>query len=139
MARRARSSANGESVQGYFRKILEEEPKLLKKRSNAELYERWLKDHPGQTEVPLKVRQGLSNLKSVMRNRRRRRKRMQNGEAAAAGPARRGAPRGGNALVNLESQIDEALVMARQHESLGLEDVIRLLRTARNRVIVRMG
>ena len=139
MARRARSSANGESVQGYFRKILEEEPKLLKKRSNAELYERWLKDHPGETEVPLKVRQGLSNLKSVMRNRRRRRKRMQDGEAAGAAPAWRGPARGGNALVNLESQIDEALVMARQHESLGLEDVIRLLRTARNRVIVQMG
>ncbi len=143
MARKSRNS-DGESVQGYFRKILDDNPKLLKKRSNDALYERWLKDHPGQTEVPLRVKQGLSNLKSVMRNRRRRRRRIQAAGLVAAGSvARRGRPagtgRGGNALVNLESQIDEALVMARQLEAQGLEDVVRLLRTARNRVIVLLG
>ena len=144
MARKSRSSSNGESVQGYFRKIFDENPKLLRKRSNQELYDRWLQDHPGQTEVPEKVRQGLSNLKSVMRNRRRRRRRLQKAEAAAAGtPGRRGrpagGPRGANALIRLESQIDEALLMARQLQLQGLEDVIHLLRAARNRVIVQLG
>src|SRR5262245_10458000 len=144
MARKSKGNSNGESVQGYFRKIFDDNPKLLKQRSNDELYERWLRDHPGETEVPIKVRQGLSNLKSVMRNRRRRRKRLQSAELVAAGaPGRRGrppgGPRGASALIQLESQIDEALVRARQMESMGLEDVIRLLRTARNRVIVQLG
>src|SRR5262245_45422715 len=139
MARKSKTSSNGESVQGYFRKIFDDDPKLLKKRSNDALYERWLKDHPGETEVPIRVKQGLSNLKSVMRNRRRRRRHLRDGEpATAVAPARRG-PRGASALIGLESQIDEALVMARQLESQGLEDVVRLLRAARNRVVVELG
>src|SRR5262245_28667167 len=124
MARKSKS--DGQSVQGYFRKIFDEDPKLLKKRSNDELYERWLKDHPGETEVPLRVKQGLSNLKSVMRNRRRRRKRMAGAAVAANAVAQRGrsagGPRGASALVNLESQIDEALVMARHLQAEGLDD-----------------
>src|SRR3712207_840190 len=58
---------NGESIQGYFRPIFKENPKLLRERSNEELYQRWLKDHPGETVVPERVKQGLSNLKTVLR------------------------------------------------------------------------
>jgi hypothetical protein len=137
MARPRKNAEGGESVQGYFRKIFDENPKLLKQRSNKELFERWLKDHPGETAVPDKVKQGLSNLKSVLRNRRQRRKRAQAEENAMGAPARRLTGRAGSALIGLEGQIDEALVMARQ---MGDQDeVSRLLRAARNRVIVQLG
>src|ERR1700726_49698 len=57
----------GETVSGYFRRVFGENPKWLATRSNDEVLARWLKDHPGETEVPEKVRQNLSNVKSVLR------------------------------------------------------------------------
>src|SRR5580700_4939572 len=74
MANKAKSPSG--SIQGYFRAIFQENPKLLKKRSNDELYERWLKDHPGEKEVPANVRQSLSNLKSILRHRRKVRRQL---------------------------------------------------------------
>src|SRR6266849_2253867 len=62
----------GESISGYFRKIFEENPKLLKGRSNEELLKRWLADHPGQKEVPEKVKNNLANVKSVLRKKKRK-------------------------------------------------------------------
>ena len=41
-------------------------------------------------------------------------------------------------LSHLEMQIDEALVTARALDPDGLDEVIRMLRTARNRVIVKV-
>src|SRR5262245_17868738 len=100
MARPKKSEAGG-SIQGYFRKIFDENPKLLKKRSNEELYQRWLQDHSGEKEVPERVRQGLSNLKSVLRNRRRKRRRLAAAENGAANQVRTVTPRNSNALVRL--------------------------------------
>lgn len=132
----------GESVQGYFRRILNENPKLLKERSNEVLYNRWLADHPGYTEVPQRIKQNLSNLKSVLRKRIKRRKGTQQEDAAgssSAPVAAKLAPgRRASNLMQLESMIDEALVQARQIDPVGLDEIIKLLRTARNRVIVRM-
>src|SRR6266568_3842966 len=62
----------GVSIQGYSRPIFHQNSKLLKQRGDDALYERWLKDHPGEKEVPDKVRQGLSNLKSVLRAKQKR-------------------------------------------------------------------
>ena len=59
-----------ESVAGYFRKVFRENPKLLKERSNDELYRRWLADHPGHEEAPAKVKANLQNIKSVLRAKR---------------------------------------------------------------------
>jgi hypothetical protein len=42
------ASQGGESVSAYFRKSFDENPKLLKGRSNDELLKRWLADHPGR-------------------------------------------------------------------------------------------
>src|SRR5207302_80313 len=70
----AASSADRETTSGYFRRILKENPKLLKKGSNPELFERWLKGHPGQKEVPNNVKAILHNLKSVLRKKRRQRR-----------------------------------------------------------------
>ena len=49
----------GETVSGYFRRVFGENPKWLTTRSNDEVLARWLKDHPGETKVPEKVKQGL--------------------------------------------------------------------------------
>src|SRR5438105_15109467 len=67
-----KSGGESESIMGYFRPILEENPRYIKNRKNDELYDRWLKDHPGHKEVPQPVRNGLSNLKSTMRAKRRK-------------------------------------------------------------------
>jgi len=58
---------SGISIQGYFRPIFQENPELLKERSNESLYQMWLNDHPGESVVPEKVKQSLSNLKSILR------------------------------------------------------------------------
>ncbi len=106
----------GESVQGYFRGVFKENRKLIWERSNDVLFERWLRDHPGEKDVPERVKQLLANLKSVLRRklaRRGRRNETEVAEAAANGahaalasPALRG-------LDRLEAQIDDALTLAK--------------------------
>ncbi|MCX7702004.1 MAG: hypothetical protein N2039_14100 [Gemmataceae bacterium] len=142
----AKKQEGGESIQGYFRQILNENPKLLKQRSNEELYRRWLADHPDEKEVPERVKQGLANLKSLLRKRSRRMKKVRvqsNGHEATAPVAltvTKAPPRPSSAnLFKLEAQIDEALLTARSMDPTGLDDVIKLLRSARNKVIVRLA
>jgi hypothetical protein len=132
----------GESVHGYFRGVFKENRKLIWERSNDVLFERWLRDHPGAKEVPERVKQGLSNLKTILRKKLARRGRRKKEEAAvavmngtpaapatAAGPTLR-------ELDRLEAQIDDALALAKHLDRDRLHDVIRLLRSARNRVVV---
>src|SRR5439155_18222052 len=76
-------AAGGESIMGYFRAIFKAKPKLLKVRSNEELFRQWLADHPGETTVPEKVKNGLANLKSLLRKGKGKGKRT----AVAAAPA----------------------------------------------------
>ncbi len=134
--------SNVENVQGYFRGVFKENRKLIWERSNDALFEHWLRDHPGEKEVPERVKQGLSNLKTILRKKLARRSRRKKEEAAAAvangtptavvalaGPALRG-------LGQLEAQIDDALALAKHLDRERLHDVIRLLRSARNRVVV---
>jgi hypothetical protein len=142
MARRSKSDTGGESIQGYFRVVFKENPRLLKVRSNQELFDRWLKDHPGESVVPDNVKTGLSNLKSVMRRKlgiRRKRRAMAEAGATEAHVVRTGPGRRPGSLGLLEGRIDDALALARQLDPEGLDDIIRLLRGARNRVILRSG
>src|SRR5262245_47315966 len=138
---KAGGEANGgETASGYFRKVFEANPKLLKSRSNEELLQRWLSDHPGETEVPTRVKNILMNVKSVLRKSGRKRGKQQaEKRQPAAGvtptPAR-GRARG---LEELEEQIDECLTMARVIDREGLAQVIRLLRQARNEVVWKLG
>jgi hypothetical protein len=131
-----------ESIMGYFRPILEANPKYLKSRKNGELYERWLKDHPGYSEVPQPVKNGLSNLKSTLRAKRGKGKGKRAGQKAGAEanggavPPKRLARPAGGPLERLEEQIDECLARAKSLDREGLEDIIHLLRRARNRVVV---
>jgi hypothetical protein len=133
---------NGETVSGYFRKIFAENPKLLKTRSNEEILKRWLTDHPGHKEVPTNVKQGLANVKSVLRSKRRRQgQKPQDGQdagqesVAAVKPAR--AVSGG--LERLEESIDDCLWQARDLDTEGLASVVQLLRRARNEVVWKLG
>jgi hypothetical protein len=133
--------ANGaESVSAYFRKVFDEAPKLLKTRSNEEVLQRWLKDHPGETEVPRKVRNSLMNVKSLLRKRGRKRARAQDEERERATGVK-GAPRTkvASALEELEEHIDDCLTVAKLLDRQGLEHVIRLLRQARNEVVWKLG
>ena len=131
--------AEGESVSGYFRKVFEENPKLLNSRSNNELLKRWLIDHPGETEVPKNVKANLSNLKSVLRSKGRKKK----AKAAASTPGAKkvASPtlHAKSKLELLEEQIDDCLTFARHLDREGLEDVILHLRKARNSVVWKMG
>jgi hypothetical protein len=119
--------------------------KLLKERSNDELYRRWLADHPGHEEVPSKVKANLQNIKSVLRAKRGKKKAAKQGSATAQSqapaavppqPLRRLPAKG---LQQLEEQIDEVLGLARGLNRDGLQDVIAILRRARNEVVRRGG
>src|ERR1700719_3026126 len=75
-AEAARGTENGqregENISGYFRKVFGENPKWLEGRSNDEVLARWLKDHPGEKEVPKRGKQNLSNVKSNLRKAERK-------------------------------------------------------------------
>jgi hypothetical protein len=133
--------AGAETVSGYFRKLFEQNPKWLAERSNQALLDRWLRDHPGQQEVPEPVKQNLANVKSVLRKKLREKSGgagRASQPAAAASPAE--APRQGvRRLESLEEQIDECLVLAKELDREGLASVIALLRRARNEVVWKMG
>jgi hypothetical protein len=134
----------GGSISGYFRAIFRENPGLLKSTDNQEIFERWLKDNPGEKEVPDRVKGILFNVKSRLRKKRgakrsRPRKEEQpdvQAQAAQVAVVRRPAARG---LASLEEQIDDCLTLARGIDREGLEAVIHLLRKARNGLVVSQG
>jgi hypothetical protein len=141
---KAKAQANGESVQGYFRRVFKENPKWLKGRSNTQVLDRWLADHPGHSEVPNPVKVGLQNAKSNMRSRRRKRNSRQVAEGQPAGgvavqKVSALAGRGRQQLEGLEERIDDCLTAAKSLDREGLGDVINLLRRARNEVVWKVG
>ena len=136
--------AGGETVSGYFRRVFAENPKWLGTRSNDDVLARWLKDHPGETAVPEKVRQNLSNVKSLLRKTHRKKPGRPKNEsplrrADLRACARCAARRGARGLESLEEQIDECLTLAKNLDREGLSSVINLLRRARNEVVWKMG
>lgn len=134
-------SKGGETTAGYFRRLFQENPRLLNTRSNEELLNRWLADHPGATEVPRSVKVGLQNVKGILRSKGRRRKAAKVSAAGAlAAVSRRAEPAlKQNKLETLEERIDDILMFARGLDEDGLQDVISLLRRARNEVVWKMG
>jgi hypothetical protein len=118
--------------------VFQEHPRLLSGRSNAQLLQRWLADHTEHTEVSQSVQYSLANLKSVLRKKRRKRKGTD--ENAPKGEANQ-TPVAANRPKRpaLEEQIDECLTFARHHDREGLQEVIRILRRARNEVVWKMG
>ena len=140
--KQAANGGGGASIAGYFRKFFEQHPRLIKKRSNKKAVEQWLADHPGHTEAPKEVMNSLANLKSTLRSKKRRRRRAKGAAdgavaVAKAAPVHRPTPARG--LEALEIQIDDCYGYAKQLDPVGLENVIALLRRARNTVVWKMG
>ncbi len=133
-----RPEAQGETISGYFRRVFRENPKLLEGRSNEELLKRWLADHPGEKEVPKSVKNGLQNIKSILRSKGRKRKAAKAAQAPISKESPRPAPRKSH-LEQLEERIDEVLTLARSFEDEGLERVVNHLRRARNEVVWKTG
>jgi hypothetical protein len=127
-----------ENVSGYFRRVFHENPKLLKGRSNEELLNRWLADHPGEKEVTKSVKNGLQNAKSILRSKKRKRKAAKAAATPVSKEPSRSAPRKGH-LEQLEEKIDEVLTLARSFEDESLESVVNHLRRARNEVVWKLG
>jgi hypothetical protein len=138
---KANAQAGEESVQGYFKRIFQENPKWLKGRSNAAVLQRWLDDHPGQKEVPGPVKVGLQNAKSAIRSRRRKARKGADAQAPQAAPPKSAAviQHGIRALVALEEQIDDCLTAAKRLDREMLATVINHLRHARNEVVWKIG
>jgi hypothetical protein len=144
---------NGNSIQGYFRKLLAGHPEWVKERSNEAIYEKWLADHPGETEVPQGVKNGLSNVKSALRSKAKtaQKTRGRPRKVAAAEPSypdstptsiavvRKAGLNKFEALEALEEQIDECLSVAKSLGKEELHSVIVFLRRARNAVVLKMG
>jgi hypothetical protein len=132
---------DGETTSAYFRRMFRTNPKLLNNGTTPELFERWLKDHPGQKEVPNKVKAILSNLKTHLRKKRRQR-RAEKAQVASAAPssaAPTASGKGVKGLGQLEEQIDDCLALARGMDREGLVKVIGLLRSARNEIVRQAG
>jgi hypothetical protein len=129
---RPRSS---ESVRGYFRHLFEKHPDWLWSRSNDVVLQRWKKDHPDE-DLSDKVKEGMANIKSIMRREQR--------DAEAGGAAGKPGSRPDRTartatLEQLEASIDAVLLMARKLDSEELGSVIKHLRHARNRVVLDLG
>jgi hypothetical protein len=138
------TAPEGETVTSYFRARFKENPKLLKAGSNQEIFQRWLADHPGEKEVPQRVKYILSNLKSVLRTKRRqKRAKAQQTEPAVAATSAVDATKPSQAvsrgLETLEEQIDDCMALAKQVDPEGLGKVVLLLRQARRAVVWLQG
>jgi hypothetical protein len=125
-------------MSAYFKEVFAANRKLLDSRSNDELLERWLHDHPGQQAELPRVRANLANIKSVLRQKRRKRRGAQPAaEAPGAGPAP--VKIATRSLETLEERIDDCLSQAKNLDREGLASIIHLLRRARNAVVWKMG
>jgi hypothetical protein len=135
--------SEGENISGYIRRVFKENPKWLAARSNDEILARWLKDHPGETVVPERVKKNLSNVKSLLRQAKGKKPGSPKKEGLPAVPTaatNAAAPRKGvRGLEGLEEQLDECLTLAKNLDREGLSSVINLLRRARNEVVWKMG
>src|SRR5262245_36566367 len=72
MAKKASGSRqNGESLTAYFHRLFEERPELVDAGSLQGVLKRWLGDHPGEKEVPPRVKAVAAVVKSALRDQRR--------------------------------------------------------------------
>lgn len=129
------------SVMGYFRTIFQENPKWLHERSNDKVTARWLQDNPSYSEMPKNVKNTLANLKSNLRKKSRSSsgRKAKVDETTVGGEVLASAKPKVKGLDVLEIQIDECLTLARNIDREALQEIIRLLRRARNEVVWKSG
>jgi hypothetical protein len=145
------TAAKGDSVSSYFRVIFKENRQLLKSKSNDEIFARWLADHPGEKEVPDRVKYILSKVKSDLRHQRRNKMKKKKEEAVGglvahrvvisrvASPEGDGVDNRVQGLERLEEAIDGCLTMARGLDEKKLDNAIVFLRRARREVVWQLG
>ena len=138
----------GETTGSYFKRVFKENPSLLQSRSNDELLTRWLADHPGEKTVPKNIKKHMSNVKSILRQKTRKKKGGRPKKAEEAAPAAAASvavmqPKlvkiASKSLEGLEEQIDDCLTAAKTLDREALDEVIRMLRKARNTVVWKLG
>jgi hypothetical protein len=139
----------GETTGSYFKRVFKENPSLLQSRSNDELLTRWLADHPGEKTVPENIKKHMANVKSILRQKTRKKKGGRPKQVEEAAPVAMATsvavmqPKlvkiASKSLEGLEEQIDDCLTAAKKLDREGLDDVIRLLRNARNAVVWKLG
>jgi macrodomain Ter protein organizer (MatP/YcbG family) len=144
-----KGSREGEPVARYFQAVFKENPKWLKSRSNNDLLQRWLADHPSEPEVPDRIKNIMANTKSVLRKKHRKGRGKKAMEQSADAVALQNAVATlaavpatstlGHGFEQLEEQIDDCLTLAKNLDREGLESVIHLLRRARNEVVWKLG
>jgi hypothetical protein len=129
----AKKSGKPGSSYSYFKQLFHEHPEWLKEKSNAVIVTRYKADHDLAEDAVIEktVMNNLANLKSVMRKKLRVR--------AAAKNVGKPLVKSSNRLERLEEQIDDCLTEAKTLDRTGLEEVINLLRRARNKVVWKLG
>jgi hypothetical protein len=139
VAKKITAAGPEESVSGYFKQIFKERPDLLNSGSNTALFERWLQDHPGEKNVPDRVKSILSNVKSIVRRKRRKKSRKEKAPELPTLVAPQALTVPLTKLEALEEQIDNCLTFAKRLDREGLADIVSLLRRARNGVVWKIG
>ncbi len=143
MEEEATEAGQPRTTRQYWIAVLRAHPSWLRERSNDKLYKQYLEDHPEVDEVPLKARQGLSTVKSQLRKGYKERKRGRkestpdNGTPLPPPTApSRARSRSTEELEHLEERIDAVLTQAKNLDNDELDHVVKLLKTARDAVIV---
>jgi|SRR5690242_12375662 len=145
----AKAKAKGESLRGYFIELFRNNPDLVRANTNAEVVQRWEKDHSGE-RFTKSHQNALANAKTKVAKelgirKRRGKRRRAAGAAAGAAPVKPaggpGRPAGGSSLEHLELAIDRCLSTARALEDRdeGMQMVARHLRAARNQLVWIIG
>jgi hypothetical protein len=127
----------------FFRRIFAVRPKLLWLPSMDIVLDEWLKEHPDFTEVPVNVRSICDKVRSSLRSAGRHDRPQEPGDETRMKPSAslpvRSLAAGAANLDTLELLIDDCLTLAKNLDAIGLEEVIRLLRRARNAVVLKRG
>lgn len=138
VVKKKRKKRRGESIHGYFRNVFNENPDWIEIKSNDAVLARFQADHP-RKKINNRIKQNLANVKSLLRRDIREGKR----EGVKADPFNLGGmtqfSSAGHGLERLEDYIDECLAMAKNMDRTEMEDVIKLLRRARNDVVLMQG
>ena len=139
MAKTQRNRSREENVSEYFRNVFKANPQLLQSPTNEDVYNVWLKDHPGYDGVPNRVKQICSYIKGVAKRKLQQtpvQREMLPPAAASEPPS---APTGPSDLELLEASIDDCMMLAKHLDRQGLEHVIHHLRLARNEIVLKQG
>jgi len=129
----AKQKTEQPSKSSYWRTLFNQNPRLVRIRSNSALREQWEKDHPGQ-RFDESWSQSLSNVKSMLRHKHKK-----GGRPKAATNEHVGGPTAAEIrqaeMEKLENAVDQCLWSARQLDAPGLDRAIKHLHAARNEIV----